>query len=130
ALAASQTAAVLLPASTFCLGAQPAPARALIDAGAAVALGTDANPGTSPVVSMPETITIGCRLYGLSPAEALAASTANAAWVLGLGATHGRLVVGARADVVVIEGDGPDHLAYRPGHDPVLATYVGGAAAT
>ncbi len=126
ALAAAEAAAVLLPASTFCLGAQPAPARALIAAGAAVALGTDANPGTSPVLSMPETIAIGCRLYGLSPAEALAASTANAAWVLGLGATHGRLVVGARADVVVIEGDGPDHLAYRPGHDPVLATYVGG----
>jgi len=126
ALAASDTIAVLLPASTFCLGAQPAPARALVDVGAAVALATDCNPGTSPVASMPETIAIGCRLYGLTPSEALAAATANASYVLGLGATHGRLVPGLRADVVVIEGDGPDHLAYRPGHDPVLATYVGG----
>jgi imidazolonepropionase len=126
ALAASDTVAVLLPASTFCLGAAPAPARDLIDAGAAVAIGTDANPGTSPVVSMPETIAIGCRLYGLSPAEALAAATANAAHVLGLGRTHGRLAPGLRADVLVLDGDGPEHLAYRPGHDPVIAAYVGG----
>lgn len=125
-MARSDTAAVLLPASTFCLGAEPAPARALIDAGAIVALGTDANPGTSPVVSMPETIAIGCRLYGLAPTEALAAATANAAWVLGLGDLHGRLVPGARADLVLIEGDGPDHLAYRPGHDPVLETWIAG----
>ena len=104
AIAGSDTAAVLLPASTFCLGAEPAPARALIDAGATVALGTDANPGTSPVVSMPETIAIGCRLYGLSPAEALAAATANAAHVLGLGASHGRLAPGHRADVLRARG--------------------------
>jgi imidazolonepropionase len=127
ALAAAASTAVLLPASTFCLGATPAPARALIDAGAAVALGTDANPGTSPVVSMPETIALGCRIYGLSPAQALAAATANAAHALGLGDRLGRLVPGLRADVIVLEGDGPDHLAYRPGHDPVLRTYVGGA---
>jgi imidazolonepropionase len=126
ALGTADAGAVLLPASTFCLGAAPAPARDLIDAGAAVALGTDANPGTSPVVSMPETVAIGCRLYGLSPAEALAAATANAAWVLGLGDQHGRLVPGARADVLVLEGDGPDHLAYRPGHDPVIEVLVAG----
>jgi len=126
ALGAGSSVAVLLPASTFCLGAEPAPARALIDAGAAVALGTDANPGTSPVVSMPETIAIGCRLYGLSPAEALAAATANAAHVLGLGDRLGRLRPGLRADVLVLEGNGPDHLAYRPGHDPVIRTYVDG----
>jgi imidazolonepropionase len=127
ALAAAGTVAVLLPASTFCLGAQPAPARALIEAGAAVALGTDANPGTSPVVSMPETIAIGCRLYGLSPGEALAAATVNAAHVLGLGGRLGRLRPGLRADVLVVEGEGPEQLAYRPGHDPVLRTYVGGS---
>lgn len=126
-LANSDTGAVLLPASTFCLGAEPAPARELVDAGAIVALGTDANPGTSPVVSMPETIAIGCRLYGLAPAQALAAATANAAWVLGLGDPCGRLVPGARADLVLIEGDGPDHLAYRLGHDPVLETWIAGA---
>jgi imidazolonepropionase len=76
---------------------------------------------------MPETIAIGCRLYGLAPAQALAAATANAAWVLGLGDPCGRLVPGARADLVLIEGDGPDHLAYRPGHDPVLETWIAGA---
>ena len=126
AIAAGGTTAVLLPASTFCLGAPPAPTRDLIDAGAAVALATDANPGTSPVVSMPETIAIGCRLYGMSPDEALAAATANAAHVLGLGHRLGRLVPGLQADVLVLEGDGPHHLAYRPGHDPVLRTYLAG----
>ncbi|HYJ61935.1 MAG TPA: imidazolonepropionase [Actinomycetota bacterium] len=126
ALAAAETAAVLLPASTFCLGAAPAPARALVDAGAIVAVGTDANPGTSPVVSVPETIAIGCRLYGLAPVGALAAATANAAWVLGLDDRLGRLAPGLRADVLILEGDGPDHLAYRPGHDPVLGGVVGG----
>jgi imidazolonepropionase len=127
ALGSAPSLAVLLPASTFCLGAEPAPARALIDAGAAVALGTDANPGTSPVVSMPETIAIGCRLYGLSPTEALAAATANGAAVLGLDDRLGRLAPGLRADVVVLEGEGPDHLAYRPGHDPIVRAYVGGS---
>ena len=124
--ASTSSASVLLPASTFCLGAAPAPARELVAAGAAVALATDANPGTSPVVSMPETIAIGCRLYGLSPPEALAAATANAASVLGLAGRLGRLAPGLRADVLVVEGDGPEHLAYRPGHDPVLQTYVAG----
>ena len=91
-----------------------------------MALGTDANPGTSPVVSMPETIAIGCRLYGLSPPEALAAATANAAWVLGLHERLGRLAPGLQADAVIVEGDGPEHLAYRPGHDPVIGVVVGG----
>jgi imidazolonepropionase len=119
--------AVLLPASTFCLGAPPPPVAALLDAGAAVAIATDCNPGTSPVVSVPETIVFACRLYGLSPAQALAAATANPAHVLGLGATHGRLRPGMRADIAVVEGTGIERLAYRPGHDPVLRTYVGGA---
>jgi len=126
ALGAGAPVAVLLPASTFCLGAPPPPVRALLDAGAAVAIATDCNPGTSPVASMPETIAFACRLYGLTPAQALAAATANPAHVLGLGVTHGRLVPGMRADLLVIEGTGVERLAYRPGHDPVRRTYVGG----
>lgn len=118
--------AVLLPASTFCLGAPPPPVRALLDASAAVAIATDCNPGTSPVASMPETIAFACRLYGLSPAQALAAATANPAHVLGLGASHGRLAPGMRADIAVVEGAGVERLAYRFGHDPVLRTYVAG----
>ena len=126
ALAASDTAAVLLPASTFLLRAPVPPARALLEAGAVVALATDLNPGTSPVASMPEAIAIGCPLYGLTPHEALAASTANAAWVLGLDAVTGTLEPGKRADLVVLAGDGFRVVPYRPGHDPVVRTYVGG----
>jgi imidazolonepropionase len=118
--------AVLLPASTFCLGAPPPPVHELLDAGAAVAIATDCNPGTSPVASMPETIVFACRIYGLSPEQALAAATANPANVLGLGSTHGRLAPGMRADLAVVEGTGVERLAYRPGHDPALRTYVAG----
>jgi imidazolonepropionase len=62
----------------------------------------------------------------MTPLEALAAATTNAAWVLGLGATHGTLAVGARADLVVLDGDAFRFVPYRPGHDPVVQTYVGG----
>ncbi|HXF74402.1 MAG TPA: imidazolonepropionase [Actinomycetota bacterium] len=126
ALAASETAAVLLPASTFLLRAPVPPARTLIEAGAIVALATDLNPGTSPVASMPEAIAIGCALYGLSPHEALTAATANAAWVLGLGERTGTLEVGKRADLVVLEGEAFRRVPYRPGHDPVVRAYAAG----
>lgn len=99
---------------------------ALLAAGAIAALATDCNPGTSPVVSMPEAIAVGCALYGLTPNEALVAATANAARVLGLAEMHGRLAPGARADIVVLEGDGFRHVPYRLGHDPVIRTVVGG----
>jgi imidazolonepropionase len=126
ALVARGTAAVLLPASTFLLRAPVPPARELVTAGAAVALATDCNPGTSPVASMPEAIAIGCSLYGLSPHEALTAATANAAWVLGLDGRTGTLEVGKRADLVVLEGEGFRRVPYRPGHDPVVRAYAAG----
>jgi imidazolonepropionase len=124
--AATSTAAVLLPTSTLFLRSSPPDVRRLIDAGAVVALATDCNPGTSPVASMPEVVATACALYGLTPHEALAAATANAAWVLGLGASHGTLSVGRRADLVVLDGDAFRQVPYRPGHDPVVHTYVGG----
>ena len=123
---APETAAVLLPASTLFLRSSPPDARALIRAGAVVAIATDLNPGTSPVVSMPEVIALACSLYAMSPLEALAAATVNAAWVLGLAASHGTLTVGARADLVVLDADAFRQIPYRPGHNPVLHTYVAG----
>lgn len=129
ALGAGTTAAVLMPTSTLLLRAPPPPVGELLDAGALVALATDCNPGTSPVASMPEAVAIGCALYGLSPNEALVAATANAAWVLGLAPAHGTLAPGARADLVVLEGDGFRHVPYRPGHDPVIRTVIGGEVA-
>ena len=83
ALSAASTVGVILPGVTLHLGLPAAPARSLIDAGAAVALGTDCNPGSSPVFSMSFALALGVRLNGLSPAEALTAATANAAAALG-----------------------------------------------
>jgi imidazolonepropionase len=123
---APATAAVLLPTSTLFLRSSPPDVRALVDGGAVVAVATDCNPGTSPVVSMPEAIAMACSLYGLTPLEALAAATVNPAWVLGLEAAHGTLSAGMRADLVVLDGDAFRQVPYRPGHDPVLHTYVGG----
>jgi hypothetical protein len=79
ALAASPTVATLLPGVTLHLGLPPAPGRALVDAGAAVAVGTDCNPGSSPVFSAALPAALAVRLNGLTPAEALVAATANAA---------------------------------------------------
>ncbi|MFP5353461.1 MAG: imidazolonepropionase, partial [Actinomycetota bacterium] len=123
----STTAAVLLPGATFTLRqTMKPPARALIDAGAIVALGSDLNPGTSPVHSMPFVIALACRTYGLRPREALAAATVNSAYALGLDDEVGRLQQGHRADAVVLDVSDPDEIAYRPDHDPVIAVVCEG----
>ena len=123
---ADGTVAVLLPASSFMLGARTPPVDALRRAGAALAVGTDFNPGTSPVSSMPEAIAFACTSYGLGPMEALTAATANPAFVLGMDDRLGTLEVGKRADVLLLEDRRFAHVPYRPGHDPVVATLVGG----
>jgi imidazolonepropionase len=103
ALARSGTVAVLLPAAAFYLRlGRYAPARALIDAGAVVALGTDVNPGAGLSPSLPFAMAAGCFGMGLSLEEALAAATLNAAVSLDLQAEVGSLEVGKRADLVVL----------------------------
>jgi imidazolonepropionase len=126
-LAASDTAAVLLPGATFTLrqAAKP-PARDLIDKGAIVALGSDLNPGTSPIHSMPFVMALACRLYGLRPFEALGAATVNAAYVLGLEDRVGRLSSGGRADMVLLDAPSFEEVTYRPDNDPVAAVICGG----
>jgi imidazolonepropionase len=127
-LAAADCAAVLLPAAEFLGAEHRAPGRALLDAGALVVLATDANPGTAPVVSMPQVIGLGARLYEMSALETLAAATLNAAWTLGLEQTLGSIEVGKRADLLVL--DVPvDQIAYRLGHNPVLISVIGGEIA-
>ena len=127
-LADAACAAVLLPAAEFLGAEHRAPGRALADAGALVVLATDANPGTAPVVSMPVVIGLAARLYGLSPVEALAACTLNAAWVLELEHTHGSIEPGKRADVLIL--DRPvESIAYRFGRNPVAVAFVGGEPA-
>jgi imidazolonepropionase len=129
-LARSDTAAVLLPGATFTLRQnKKPPARSLLEDGAIVALGTDLNPGTSPIYSMAFVIALACRLYGFRPREALAAATVNAAYVLDLHDQVGRLAPGCRADVVVLDAPTFDAVPYRPDHNPVLAVVCGGELA-
>lgn len=101
ALANSQTVGVILPGVNLHLGIPPAPARALIEAGGALAIGTDLNPGSSPLFSMQYALALAVRLHRLTPAEALVASTVNAAAALGL-SDRGALVPGARADFLTL----------------------------
>jgi len=129
ALAAGNTAAVLLPVSTLFLRASPPPVADLLAAGAAIALATDFNPGTSPCLSMPEVIAMAASLYRLPTLPAIAAATLNSAWVLGLHDAHGSLEVGKRADFVVLDDPEPAMVPYRPGHNPVAETWIGGERA-
>jgi imidazolonepropionase len=104
------------------------PARALADAGAICVLATDANPGTSPIVSLPLIVGLAVRRYGWSAKQALLAATLNAAWVLRRSDVAGSLEAGKRADVLLL--DGPlEHVPYRLGHNPVAAVLVAGELA-
>ena len=104
ALANSRTAATLLPGCGFHLGLkQYAPARKLIEAGAIVALATDYNPGTSPTMSMPMILSLACTQLRMTPAEAIAAATINAAYALRREKRIGSLEAGKQADLAVFE---------------------------
>ena len=103
ALAQAPCAATLLPAASFYLRLPRfAPARALVEAGAPVALATDVNPGGGLSPSMPFAMTVACFGMGLSFEEALSAATVNAAWSLGVHHERGSVEVGKRADLVVL----------------------------
>ncbi|MBW3667601.1 MAG: imidazolonepropionase [Actinobacteria bacterium] len=114
ALAAAGVVAVLLPATSHCVGIGYAPARRFLDAGAVVALATDCNPGTSYTTSMPFVIGLACIEYGLTVDEAIRAATWGGAQSLRLD-DIGQLHVGARGDLVVLDTDDWVDLAYRPG---------------
>lgn len=104
ALAASDVTCTLLPGCCFHLGLQHyAPARALIDAGAIVALATDFNPGTSPTLNMQMILSLACTQMRMTPAEAIAAATINAAHSLGRADRIGSLEVGKLADLAVFD---------------------------
>ncbi|MDQ4143412.1 MAG: imidazolonepropionase [Actinomycetota bacterium] len=129
-IAVSDTVAVLLPGATFTLRQnKKPPARTLVEEGAIVALGSDLNPGTSPIHSMPLVIALACRVYGLRPLEALAAATVNAAHALGLSGEVGRLAPGYRADAVVFDVPSFEHVPYRPDADSVVAVLCAGELA-
>jgi imidazolonepropionase len=124
-VARSQTIATILPGVSLHLGLSAAPGRALIDAGAAVAIGTDLNPGSSPLFSTAAAMGLAVRLNGLTAPEALSASTVNAAAALGL-TNVGRLEVGMQADLLVLESSDWRDLPYTIGQNVVREVWIAG----
>jgi imidazolonepropionase len=129
ALAGSDVAAVLLPASALFLGRTMPPGRALVDAGAIVALATDFNPGSAFCESLPLVTSLAATQLGLSPAEALGACTVNGAHVLGRADRIGRLAPGYAADLVLIDAPDWRYLAYHLGADLVAGVICSGVRA-
>jgi imidazolonepropionase len=125
-LAASGVVGVLLPASALFLGRPMPPGRALVDAGAAVALATDFNPGSAFCESLPLCCSLAATQLKLSPAEALAACTVNAAHVLGRADRLGRLAPGLRADIVLLDTPDWRYLAYHLGGNLVDGVVLAG----
>jgi imidazolonepropionase len=125
-LAASDVVGVLLPASALFLGRPMPPARSLVDAGAAIALATDFNPGSAFCESLPLVCSLAATQLKLAPAEALAACTVNAAHVLGRADRLGRIAPGYRADLALLETPDWRYLAYHLGGDPVSELVLGG----
>jgi imidazolonepropionase len=125
-LAASDVVGVLLPASALFLGRPMPPGRALVDAGAAVALATDFNPGSAFCESLPLCCSLAATQLKLSPAESLAACTVNAAHVLGRSDRLGRLAPGYRADIVLLDAPDWRYLAYHLGGDLVARVVTSG----
>jgi imidazolonepropionase len=121
-LAASDVVGVLLPASALFLDRPMPPARALVDAGAAVALATDFNPGSAFCESLPLVCSLAATQLHMSPAEALSACTVNAAHVLGRAGRIGRLAPGYRADVVLLDAPDWRYLSYHLGGRLVTRT--------
>lgn len=119
-LAVSNTVGVVIPTENFNAGkSQFAPARKLIDAGCAVAISTDYNPGSAPCPSMPMAMAIACRYQKLLPSEAMNAATVNAAFAMGLGKTHGSIEVGKQADLLIFDCEDYRHIAYEFGGNNV-----------
>lgn len=126
ALADAGTIAVLLPGAFYTLReTQAPPVAALRKHGVAMALASDCNPGSSPLASLLLTMNMGCTLFGLTPAEALAGVTCHAARALGVSDT-GVVARGKRADLAIWDVEEPAELAYRIGFNPLHRRIFGG----
>jgi imidazolonepropionase len=124
-IATSSTIATILPGVSLHLGIPAAPGRKLIDAGAAVAVGTDLNPGSSPLFSTSTALALSVRLNGLTAQEAIVAGTINAACALGIG-NAGRLEAECAADLLVLQSSDWRDLVYTLGANPVREVWIGG----
>jgi imidazolonepropionase len=127
ALAASHTVAVLLPGAYYYLRERrKPPVRLLRRHGVPIALATDCNPGTSPLTSLPLVMNLACTLFRLTPEEALAGVTRNAAQALGIAKRRGTLAAGKAADFVLWEAERPAELAYDIGGNRCIAVVKDG----
>ncbi len=124
-LATSTAFGVMLPASGFHLDERYGDGRAFLDAGGRLALGTNYNPGSAPCWSMPFVVALAVRKLGLTPAEAVHASTAAGAELLGL-SDRGKIEPGMRADLVVLDATDARELAFEFGGNPVARVMAGG----
>ena len=119
ALAESETIGVLLPGTSFFLRSDYAPARKMVEAGCAVALATDCNPGSSPTESMPTILALATLEMGLTIEEALTAATLNAAAAIGRASELGSIEEGKRAGLAILSGASYHHLVYHYGVNPI-----------
>jgi imidazolonepropionase len=129
ALAATDIFAVITPATSFHAGGRYARGGAFIDSGGLLALASDCNPATAPTFSMPLVIALAVRYCGLTPAEAITASTVNAAAVLGL-PDRGTIEAGQRADLILLRHRDERLLAHEVGGNPVEVVISGGRRVT
>jgi imidazolonepropionase len=112
-LARTNTVATFVPGANYFLGLERYPAaRKFIDAGVAVALATDYNPGSSPTASMPFVLSLACTHMSFSPAEAITAATVNGAWALRMSDRKGSIEAGKDADMAVFEAKDYREVAY------------------
>ena len=126
-LAGSNTVGIVTPTVNFNFGSSDfAGARKLVDAGCAIALSTDYNPGSAPCPSQPMAMAIACRYQKLLPAEALNASTINAAYAIGLGHRSGSIEVGKAADLVVLDSRDHREICYEFGGAPAVIVVKNG----
>ena len=126
AMRAAGTVAMLLPGAYYFLReTRLPPVQALRDAGVPIAIATDHNPGSSPVLSLLLMLNMACTLFRLTPEEAWRGVTVHAARALGL-PDRGTLAAGQRADFVVWDAEHPREMAYRVGHNPCRRVVFGG----
>jgi imidazolonepropionase len=129
-LAKIETVATLVPGANYFLGLEKfPPARKLIDGGAAVALATDYNPGSSPTASMPFVLSLACTHLKMSPAEAIAAATVNGAWALRLQERKGCIEPGKDADLAVFDVCDYREIAYWVASNHCAFSVLNGAMA-
>jgi len=126
AMAEAGVVGVTLPIATLVLNQDPPPAREMIDAGVAVAVATDFNPGTAPSHDLRLALMLACNRQRMTPAEALKGATRYAARAIGRESDLGSLEPGKAADFVVLDSPDLDHWLYHYRPEPSVATVVGG----